>query len=90
MVIGEGLEMDLSVKMKNKLKLKGRKYDGKSRVSNDLYRKNWDEIFKKKVMEGEDPFKKEQDELKESYEQSLRNKKEREELLKKIEERNGF
>ena len=79
MVIREGLEMDLSVKMKNKLKLKGRKYDGKSRVSNDLYRKNWDEIFKKRVMEGEDPFMKEQEELKESYEQSLRNKKDRDE-----------
>ena len=76
--------------MKNKLKLKGRKYDGKSRVSNDLYRKNWDEIFKKKVMEGEDPFQKEQNELKESYEQSKLNKKEREELLKEIEDRNGF
>ena len=76
--------------MKNKLKLKGRKYDGKSRVSNDLYRKNWDEIFKKKVMEGEDPFQKEQEELKESYEQSKLNKKEREELLKEIDERNGF
>ena len=73
-----------------KLKPKGLKYDGKSRVSNDLYRKNWDEIFKKKVMEGEDPFKKEQDELNESYEQSKLNKKEREELLKKIDERNGF
>ena len=73
-----------------KLKPKGRKYDGKSRVSNDVYRKNWDEIFKKKVMEGEDPFMKEQNELKESYEQSKLNKKEREELLKKIADRNGF
>ena len=63
--------------MKNKLRPKGRKFDGKSRVSNDLYRKNWDEIFKKKVMEGEDPFQKEQEELKESYEQSKLNKKER-------------
>ena len=60
-------------------KSKGHKWDGKSRVSNDLYRKNYDDIFKK-----------EQDELKESYEQSKRNKKEREELLKEIEERNGF
>ena len=60
-------------------KSRGRKWDGKSRVSNDLYRKNYDDIFKK-----------EQDELKESYEQSKRNKKEREELLKEIEERNGF
>jgi hypothetical protein len=61
-------------------KSKGQKWDGKSRVSNDLYRKNFDEIFGKK----------EQDELKESYEQSKANKKEREELLKKIADRNGF
>jgi hypothetical protein len=61
---------------------KGRKWDGKSRVSTDLYRKNFDEIFKKRVMEGEDPFMKEQDELKESYEQSLRSKKERNEKNK--------
>ena len=73
-----------------KLKPKGRKYDGKSRVSNDLYRKNWDEIFKKRVMEGEDPFMKEQNELNESYEQSKRAKKEREKLLKKLADRNGF
>ena len=53
---------------------RGRKWDGKSRVSNDKYRKNWDEIFKKRVMEGEDPFVKEQEELKESYEQSKRAK----------------
>ena len=76
--------------MKNKLRPKGRKFDGKSRVSNDLYRKNWDEIFKKKVMEGEDPFQKEQEELKKSYEQSKLNKKEREKLLKELDERNGF
>jgi len=44
-----------------------------------LYRKNYDDIFKK-----------EQDELKESYEQSKKAKKEREELLKEIEDRNGF
>ena len=45
---------------------KGLKWDGKSRVSNDLYRKRYNEIFKK-----------EQDELNESYKQSIRNKKER-------------
>jgi hypothetical protein len=28
-------------------KNKGRKWDGKSRVSTDLYRNRWDEIFKK-------------------------------------------
>ena len=90
--------------MKNKLRPRGRKYDGKSRVSNDLYRKNWDEIFKKRVMEGEDPFMKEQNELNESYQQSLRNKNERdpfkkevkettpidEKELKEIMDRNGF
>jgi hypothetical protein len=59
-------------------KSKGRKWDGKSRVSTDLYRKRWDEIFKERVREGEDPFVKEQEELKESYEQSKRAKKERE------------
>jgi|TARA_X000001382_G_scaffold126344_1_gene112876 hypothetical protein len=45
----------------------GRTFDGVSRPSNDLYRENFDKIFGKK----------EQDELKESYEQSKRNKKER-------------
>jgi len=45
---------------------KGRQWDGKSRVSNDLYRKRFDEIFKKEktlheeLMEG---FEKEQEEL---------------------------
>jgi len=47
-------------------KSKGTKWDGKSRVSTDLYRKNFNDIFKK-----------EQDELNESYKQSIRNKKER-------------
>ena len=58
MVIREGLETDLSIKMKSKLKTKGRKWDGKSRVSNDLYRKNYDEIFKKKggVINTEESF----------------------------------
>jgi|TARA_R100001530_G_scaffold1954_2_gene3365 adenine specific DNA methylase Mod len=44
------------------------KWDGKTRVSNETYRKNFNEIFGKK----------EQDELDESYKQSLKNKKERE------------
>ena len=57
---------------------KGFSWDGKSRVVTDLYRKNFVEIFKKKVLEGEDPFETNKRELKESYEQSLRNKKERE------------
>ena len=47
---------------------KGFSWDGKSRVVTDLYRERFNEIFGKK----------EEEELKESYEQSLRNKKERE------------
>jgi hypothetical protein len=49
------------------MKSKKSKWDGKSRVSNDVFRKNFDEIFGKR----------EEDELKESYKQSLMNKKER-------------
>jgi uncharacterized protein YabN with tetrapyrrole methylase and pyrophosphatase domain len=64
------------------------KYDGKSRPSNDLYKKNFDRIFGKK--ETEDPFKKEQEELNESYEQSKKSKKEREKILKELGDRNGF
>ena len=40
------------------------KWDGKSRPSDDLYRKRFDEIFGKK----------EEEELKESFEQSKRNR----------------
>ncbi len=35
-------------------KEKGRKWDGKSRISNDVYRKRFDEIFKKKKNKEED------------------------------------
>ena len=63
---------------KKQNKESGRKWDGRSRPSNDLYKKNYDEIFKKKVLEGEDPFETNRRELRESYKQSLRNKKERE------------
>ena len=64
---------------KKQNKESGRKWDGRSRPSNDLYKKNYDEIFKKKVLEGEDPFETNKRELRESYEQSLRNKEERNE-----------
>ena len=73
--------------MNKKETSRGTKYDGKSRVSNDLYRKRFDEIFKKGVV-GKDTtlgevkdfleeIEKENKELNESYEQSLKNKKER-------------
>ena len=48
------------------------KWDGKSRPSDNKYRKRWDEIFGKK----------EDEELKESYEQSKLNKKERDDKEK--------
>ena len=65
--------------MSNK-KIKADNWDGKSRPSNDKYRKNFDDIFGKK----------QNDELNESYKQSKLNKKERiekenEEYLKEIE-----
>ena len=59
----------------SKLKDKGRKWDGKSRVSTDLYRKNFNDIFKKNP----DPFDKEVKEEKISDEE-----------FKKIIDRNGF
>ena len=34
---------------------KGTKWDGKSRISSDLYRKRWDEIFKKNDPDQPDP-----------------------------------
>ncbi len=46
--------------------VKADNWDGKSRVSNDTYRKRWDEIFGKK----------EEEELAESLKQSRKNRKE--------------
>ena len=46
--------------------------------------------MKDRRKEVEDPFKKESDELDESYKQSKKNKEEREKELKEIEDRNGF
>ena len=48
------------------------KYDGKSRPTNKAYDESWNRIFGKK----------EEDELKESYAQSLKNKKERDDKKK--------
>jgi hypothetical protein len=48
--------------------VKANNWDGKSRVSNDTYRKRWHDIFGKKEI----------DELDESLKQSKRNKQERE------------
>tara|TARA_R100000781_G_scaffold27980_1_gene20707 strand:+ start:134 stop:319 length:186 start_codon:yes stop_codon:yes gene_type:complete len=55
---------------------KGRKWDGKSRVSNDEYRKNYNKIFRKI----EDPFNIE----------VKKGKKPSKKLLKELDERNGF
>ena len=65
-----------------KEKNKGTKWDGKSRVSTDLYRKRHDEIFNK--------LQQEQRDLDASYRQSLKNKKEREdneEYLKELKDK---
>ena len=92
MVIKVVMEMDLERKMKSKLRPLGAKFDGKSRVSNDTYRKNWDKIFKKNlegsVINLEESFtskdfyeetQKEKKELEESYQESLRQTQERKE-----------
>jgi len=50
-----------------KIKPKDRQWDGVSRPSNNVYEKNWNDIFGQK----------EEEELKESNKQSIRNKKER-------------
>ena len=58
------------------------KWDGKSRVSNDLYRYRHDEIFNR--------LQQEQRDLDASYRQSLKNKKEREdneEYLKELKDK---
>ena len=78
--------------MKTKLRPLGAKFDGKSRVSNDTYRKNWNKIFKKNlegsVINVEESFtskdfyeetQKEKKELEESYKESLRQTNERKE-----------
>jgi hypothetical protein len=57
------------------------KYDGKSRPSDDKYRKRWDEIFGKDK-EKFDRLQQEQRDLDESYRQSLRNKKDRDDKEK--------
>ena len=78
--------------MKSKLRPLGAKFDGKSRVSNDTYRKNWDKIFKKNiegsVVNVEESFtskdfyeetEREKQELEESYKESRRQTNERKE-----------
>ena len=70
--------MEIGEKAMATEKNKGTKWDGKSRVSTDLYRKRHDEIFNK--------LQQEQRDLDASYRQSLKNKKEREENEEYLEE----
>jgi len=74
-------------------KSKGTKWDGKSRVSNDLYRKNYNKIFRKKSRKEK---KLEHINLKEKY-ASLEpdpfddyDKRKAKKILAEIAERNGF
>ena len=81
--------MEIGEKAMATEKNKGTKWDGKSRVSTDLYRKRHDEIFKKDK-EKFDKLQQEQRDLDESYRQSLKNKKERqdnEEYLKELKDK---
>jgi len=57
------------------------KYDGKSRPSDDKYRKRWDEIFGKDK-EKFNKLQQEQRDLDASYQQSKLNKKERDDKEK--------
>ena len=64
-------------------KSKGQKWDGKSRVSNDLYRKNYNKIFQKKSQPDSskkdflEEAEREKRELHESYQESVRQATER-------------
>ena len=78
--------MEIGVKV---MATKKEKWDGRSRPSNKAYDEGYERIFGKK----------EEEELKESYKQSLKNKKERDDyfdsksvkqLLDDMDERNGF
>ena len=59
--------------VKNK-KDAGRKWDGKSRVSNDLYRKRYNEIFKKLTDDNAEKFVHNQDKENEEYLKELKKK----------------
>jgi len=50
------------------------KWDGKSRVSNDLYRKRYDEIFKKVTDDNAEKFVHNQDKENEEYLEELKKK----------------
>ena len=50
------------------------KWDGKSRVSNDLYRKRYDEIFKKVTDDNAEKFVHNQDKENEEYLKELKKK----------------
>ena len=59
--------------VKNKKNI-GQKWDGKSRVSNDLYRKRYNEIFKKVTDDNAEKFVHNQDKENEEYLKELRKK----------------
>ena len=55
-------------------KERGKKWDGKSRVSNDLYRKRWKDIFKKVTDDNAEKFIHNQDKENEEYLKELKKK----------------
>ena len=64
--------------MTNKLKSQDQNFDGKSRVYHDLYKNNFNKVFKKNLDFYEET-QKEKQELEASYQESLRQTKERKE-----------
>ena len=79
--------------MNKKEKSRGVKYDGKSRVSNDTYRKRWNEIFKKGVV-GKEVKVKDAHAWFKTMDCGPRHldeeEKAKEKILKEIADRNGF
>ena len=69
MLVGPGV--NYIVIGKKVMATKKEKFDGRSRPSNDTYRKRFDEIFKPKTLHEElmEGFKKEQEDLKDEEEQ---------------------
>ena len=67
-------KVNIQLKKEYMSKNKKPKWDGKSRVSNDLYRKRYDEIFKKVTDDNAEKFVHNQDRENEEYLKELKEK----------------
>ena len=70
------IEKKINIQLKKVFMSKNKKpkWDGKSRVSNDLYRKRYDEIFKKVTDDNAEKFVHNQDRENEEYLKELKEK----------------